>query len=98
MNEAFADELIKLASRTRAVKALLRRAKGSPLAGPVGRAAGLGAGVTALQETVGSDDPRIIRAALAGAAGGALTGRLFPGWFRRGNTAAAVRAAKKSAK
>lgn len=98
MIHSFADELVKIGSKGKSLRALAERLKRSPLAEPVGRAAGLGAGVSAVQEAIGSEDPSLIRAALSGAAGGALTGRLFPGWFTRHNTASALRAARKARK
>lgn len=89
--ESFGDELIKLGSRREAAKKLLERIKKHPRSGPMARATALGAGVTTAQEAIGSDDPRLLRAALAGAAGGAITGAAFPGWFARSNMAKSVR-------
>jgi len=95
MIESFQDELFKVGSAKalgammRAAGKRLKKAKKAadkhPLKDPVTSAATLGAGVGATQEYIKSDDPRLIRAALAGGAGGALTGRMFPGWFTRAN-------------
>jgi len=85
MIDAFEDEVVKLASKSSMILQLIKKHK---LSAPMARAALLGASVTTIQNLLGSDNPKLVRSAISGAAGGAITGAMFPTWFTRGNTLA----------
>lgn len=86
----FQDEMVKVAAVKSVARFLERLHKNPELRGAIARSAALGAGTGALTNLLHGDQDKgalrkILTGGAVGAAGGAVTGSAFPGWFGKSN-------------
>lgn len=84
----FADELVKTAGKTSILTkalSLAKKTKDPEYRKRILSAAGLGAATDVASGAVSGSDDSALKRAIRGAAGGAVTGAAFPGWFAKSN-------------